>query len=319
MQASMKSKKLTRREFSIGLAATMAALPLGAHNQANPKRPICVFSKHLQWCKTFDEMAKVAAAIGFDGIDLTVRKGGHIDPADVVEKLPQAVRAVKEAGLQVYMMTAGINDPDDPWTVPVLKTASELGIRYYRMGYLSYDKSQGVAKSLLLLRKKMAQLAQLNKKYQIHGAYQNHSGARVGGPVWDIWELVKDLDPRWIGCQYDIRHATVEGAFTWPLGMDLLKDHIKIIAIKDFQWGQQNDKWVPINVPLGKGMVDFDAFFNLYKKYQVQGPISVHYEYPLGDAEHGKSELKISTNDLMAAMKADLQTLRGWLLKAGLL
>ena len=232
--------------------------------------------------------------------------------------LPKAVKAVEKAGLKVYMMTAGINDPDDKDTVPVLKTAGELGIGYYRMGYLSYDKQLGVAASLPGLRAKMAKLAELNKKYNIHGAYQNHAGARVGGPVWDIWELIKDLDPQWIGCQYDIRHAIVEGGTSWPLGFDLLQKHTKIIAIKDFVWGEEDGKWKPVNVPLGKGMVDFDSYFQLYKKYNITGPISLHYEYPLGGADHGHREITISQADLKTAMKADRDQLKKWMENAGL-
>ena len=313
-----KNYHLSRRNMIKGTLSAGLVLPAISFSAPAKKRPICVFSKHLQWCTSFDEMAAVAADIGFDGIDLTVRKGGHVPPEKVVELLPKAVKAVEKAGLKVYMMTAGVNDPDDEWTEPVLKTASELGIGYYRMGYLRYDEKLGVAASLPALRTKMAKLAKLNEKYKIHGAYQNHAGARVGGPVWDIWELVKDLGPQWIGCQYDIRHATVEGATSWPLGFDLLKNHVKIVAVKDFKWEQVNGKWTPLNVPLAKGMVNFDNFFKLYKQYQITGPISLHYEYPMGAAEHGNQEISISQADLKTAMKADLDQLNEWLTKAGL-
>jgi sugar phosphate isomerase/epimerase len=311
MKNKSKIGNFSRREFVAGMTAAAATLPFASQlNAAATKRPICIFSKHLQWCKSFDEMAAVAAEIGFDGVDLTVRNGGHVPPKDVVKKLPQAVKAVEKAGLKVYMMTAGVNDPDDDWTVPVLKTAGEMGVGFYRMGYMKYDKQLGVAESLPKLRQQITKIAELNKKYNIHGAYQNHAGARVGGPVWDIWELIKDLDPKWIGCQYDICHATVEGATAWPLGFDLLRNHTKIIAIKDFKWGKVDGKWKVGYAPLGKGMVDFDSYFNLYQKYKVEGPISIHYEYPLGGADHGKREITISENKLKTAMRADLDWLR---------
>jgi L-ribulose-5-phosphate 3-epimerase len=315
---SKEKISINRRNMIKSSIAAGLVLPTFSFSANDKKRPICVFSKHLQWCKSFDEMAEFAAKVGFDGVDLTVRKGGHVPPEKVVDLLPKAVKAVEKAGLKVNMMTAGLNDPDDKWTVPVLKTAGELGIGYYRMGYLRYDKKLGVAKSLPGLRKKMAKLAELNEKYKIHGAYQNHAGARVGGAVWDIWELVKDLDPKWIGCQYDIRHATVEGATSWPLGFDLLQKHTKITAIKDFKWGQVNGEWKYFNVPLGKGAVDFDKYFELYKKYKIEGPISLHYEYPMGGANKGARELSISQKELKSAMLADLDQLKVWLNKAGL-
>jgi sugar phosphate isomerase/epimerase len=314
-----KNSNFSRREFIQTSVAAGLTLPLltSVKGSIESNRPICIFSKHLQWCKSFDEMAEIAADIGFDGVDLTVRKGGHVLPEEAIDKLPQAVKAVEKAGLKVYMMTAGINNPEDKTTVPVLKTASELGIGYYRMGYLSYDKDLGVAKSLLKLRAQMTKLAVLNKKYDIHGAYQNHAGTRVGGPVWDIWELIKDLDPKWIGCQYDIRHAIVEGGTSWPLGLELLQNHIKIIAIKDFLWKKDSGKWRAENVPLGEGMVNFENFFKIYHKYQISGPISLHYEYPLGGADRGRREITISKNELINTMKRDLNQLKSWMKNVG--
>jgi len=38
---------------------------------------IHLFSKHLQWLD-YEGMSKVAKQIGFDGLDLTVRRKGHV-------------------------------------------------------------------------------------------------------------------------------------------------------------------------------------------------------------------------------------------------
>jgi len=50
-------------------------------------------------------------------------------------------------------------------------------------------------------------------------------------------------------------------------------------------------------VPLGEGMVKFNKYFSLLKEYRVNVPASVHYEYPLGGAEHGATELTIKRED----------------------
>ena len=127
----------------------------------------------------------------------------------------------------------------------------------------------------------MSKLALLNEKYGIHGAYQNHAGNSFGGPVWDIWYFIRDLDPRWTGCQYDLRHAIVEGAQSWTLGYELLKAHIRYIVVKDFEWSKQGGKWHTRNVPVGTGMVDFESILSKLKANHFTGPISLHIEYPL--------------------------------------
>jgi sugar phosphate isomerase/epimerase len=216
-----------------------------------------------------------------DGADLTVRPGGHVEPGQVERDLPLAVKAFEEAGLNILMMVSNITDADDPLTEQVLRTASELGIRYYRMGYYSYDHEVAMQKNLDGIRKKMDKLAALNEKYQIHGAYQNHAGDRFGAPVWDLWEVIRNLDPRWTGCQFDVRHATAEGRRSWPLGLRALKDYIQCLVVKDFSLEKKDGKAGEVHVPLGEGIVDFPAYFKLLEELEIRGPISVHIEYPM--------------------------------------
>ena len=49
-----------------------------------------------------------------DGADLTVRPGGHVLPENVERDLPRAVKAFREAGLNIEMMATGITDPGRP-------------------------------------------------------------------------------------------------------------------------------------------------------------------------------------------------------------
>ena len=254
-------------------------------------------------------MAETAAEIGFEGVSLTVRPRGHVLPENVERDLPRAVEALKKAGLKAPMMTTAITDPDDSLTWDILKTASELGIEYYRMGYFKYHTDQSVMDALAIHRDQLRKLAELNKEYGIHGAYQNHSGTNVGGPVWDIHYLLEGLDPQWTGCQYDIRHATVEGGTSWTIGMKLLAPHIKITAIKDFRWIQDEDRWRILNTPLGEGMVDFAKYAEMTRELAVSGPISLHFEYdlPHDAGSSNRDEIKKHT---VAVMKQDVGFLK---------
>lgn len=314
-----------RRDFLTTLAAAGAGalIPFSANAAAHPtfpkaaavERKICVFSKHLHFLP-IPEMAKTAADLGFDGVDLTVRKGGHISPENAVAELPRAVAAIRKAGLDVPMIATDIIDPRHPLTEPILRTASKAGIPLYRTGYLDYDPQLGVAKSLEKHRRMLQELAVLNQKHNIHGAYQNHAGTRVGAPVWDLWVLLKDIDPRWLGVQYDPKHATLEGGNSWVLGLDLVQAHVRCMDIKDFVWAKQDGKWRAQIVPIGEGMVDFNKYFKLVKKYQIPEVMSMHFEYPLGGAETGKRELTLPKEQVLAAMRRDLQHLRALLQEA---
>jgi L-ribulose-5-phosphate 3-epimerase len=312
------SLAMSRRTFLGGVLATGAFLPKDFPNQntgiAAPS-PICVFSKHLHWLPV-SEIGRVAADLGFDGIDLTVRSGGHVEPERAVTDLPKAVEMIRKAGLDVPMIVTDIINADDPLTEPLLKTAGQMGIKYYRTAYLKYDPKLDVLTNLARFAPQMQRLADLNQKYGIQGAYQNHAGTNVGAAVWDLHLLLKDIDPRWLGCQYDIKHAVAEGGMSWVNGLDMLQARIGCVDIKDFHWAEKGGQWHNEEVPLGEGMVDFKKYFSLLKQYGFSGPMSQHFEYSLGGAEKGKKELTVNRSVVLAAMKKDLNKLRALLAEA---
>jgi L-ribulose-5-phosphate 3-epimerase len=322
--SAMEDFSLNRRAFLGSLGALAVQPPTlqwgNISTSATPppqNYPLCIFSKHLHWLSV-PEMAREVAALGFEGVDLTVRKGGHVAPERVAEDLPVAVAAIRKAGLEVPMIVTDITDPNHPATEALLKTAGRLDIAHYRMGWIDYDASVGVVKSLDGFRKRFEKLAKLNQKYNIQGAYQNHSGARLGASLWDLWTVIRDLDPRWIGCQYDVKHAVAEGGVSWVNGLEILKNHIKCLDIKDFHWAKKDGKWQHHLVPLGEGMVDYPLYLSLLKKHQITGPMSIHYEFPLGGADTGKTQLSMPKEQVLAAFKKDLNTLQTMLKTAGL-
>jgi len=48
------------------------------------------------------------------------------------------------------------------------------------------------------------------------------------------------------------------------------------------------------------------------------GPLQLHFEYPLGGADGGKKTLTLGRGEVFAAMKRDLGKLRGYLAQANL-
>ncbi len=318
----------SRRKFLQEMAALGLTIPVSSMarevsfpeislNEKQKPGPLCVFSKHLQFLD-YEEMADAAAEIGFDGVDIPVRPGGHVLPENVERDLPKAVRAVEKAGLRVPMITTAISDADDERTIAILETAASLGVRYYRPNWFGYDFEKGIIPSLDFWKKRVEKLAELNRKSGINASYQNHAGLHVGAAIWDLWYMLNDVDPRAFGIQYDIRHATAEGGLSWPVTLQLVTPLISTLVVKDFYWGKRNGEWKLINVPLGKGMVDFKKYFQSVVKLGIGGPVSVHFEYPMTDRPADELSKKEEKRQVVANMKRDLNTLRSYLSEAGL-
>ena len=229
-----------RRQFLLASAATIAASQLNFNSAfaATKKRDnkVCVFTKPFN-SLSFDELADKIAELGFDGIEAPIRSGGHIDPEQIEELLPSLVEALKKRGLEINVMTCDVNDPNDPLTRKVLRTAATLGIQRYRMKYVAYDPDQPIRRQLQNWNAQFRELAAMNHDFGIRGLYQNHAGAKnLGAVIWDIREVSKGIPPTDIAVAYDIRHAMVEGGQSWPVTFRMIQPHIDTVFVKDYRW-----------------------------------------------------------------------------------
>jgi sugar phosphate isomerase/epimerase len=308
---------LTRRVL---LAAGAALTASAAEDKtASGKLKVAIFSKHLQFLEG-EALAAGAAEIGFDGIDLAVRRGGHVEPERVRQDLPKLVTAIRQHGLEVPMLTTDIVDVESPHAEDILKSMSELGIRHYRWGGFKYDAKKPMASQLEDLKPRVEKLAALNSRYKASAMYHTHSGVGVvGASIWDLHIVLKDFDPAAVGVNYDIGHATVEGGLGgWINSFRITGAHLRGVAVKDFLWAKDaKGNWKAQWTPLGKGMVHLPQFFGMLAAAHFSGPLQLHFEYSLGGADGGKKSLSIPREEVVGAMKRDLSQLRGYLKEAG--
>ena len=279
---------MTRRNF----LASAAAAPLAAQEPAR-RSTICFFSKHLPELQ-YNELAQWLHDAGFDGVDLTVRAGGHVLPERAAQDLPRAVEAISSHGLEVPMITTELTSAADPNARPILAAAGRLKIPFFKLGYWRYgtDVLADVRKAASEVRA----LVELAREYGITAGFHNHP-RYVGFAGWDGRQVVEELDPKWIGYYYDVNNATEEGAVMgWEVTLRLALARLKMAAFKDFYWAKVNGKWTAVACPLGEGMVNWPKLFTLIAAARFTGPVSIHQEYKPADR--------------MAAARADLEFVR---------
>ncbi|PYT10327.1 MAG: hypothetical protein DMG59_29025 [Acidobacteria bacterium] len=279
---------MTRRNF----LASAAAAPLAAQEPAR-RSTICFFSKHLPELQ-YNELAQWLHDAGFNGVDLTVRAGGHVLPERAAQDLPRAVEAISSHGLEVPMITTELTSAADPNARPILAAAGRLKIPFFKLGYWRYgtDVLADVRKAASEVRA----LVELAREYGITAGFHNHP-RYVGFAGWDGRQVVEELDPKWIGYYYDVNNATEEGAVMgWEVTLRLALARLKMAAFKDFYWAKVNGKWTAVACPLGEGMVNWPKLFTLIATARFTGPVSIHQEYKPADR--------------MAAARADLEFVR---------
>jgi sugar phosphate isomerase/epimerase len=320
----MEDHRQSRRDVLKAMAAApllAAGMPGVVRAQTAATPTLCLVSRHLQWTN-MEEAVTVAAEAGCRGIAWTVRGGAHMLPENVERDLPRAVDLARKAGLATPMLITAITDAASPRAEAILDTMRGVGIRYYRAASFRYDYAGNLEAQLDALAPRVEALARLNEKYGTTAMYHTHSGTgNVGGGVWDLWSVLRRFDPRHVGLNYDLGHATIRGGSGWMETSRVARRFIHGLSVKDFRWtkggaGRTLGAWAAEMVPPGDGMVDVKGMFAYFKSAGFAGPIELYQEYSVNvpgrtapmnmlGTNYGTWKLEMPKADYITLLKRD--------------
>ena len=305
-----------------------AALPVfaPAAQAPRPAAPparlqVGIVSRHLQFTN-MEEAIAIAKELGFDAIEWNVRRGGHVAPERVAQELPRCIELTRRAGLAAPMITTSILDASTPHAEAILATASGLGVTHYRADDASYDYAKDLEAQIEAFKRGFGSMVALNAKYNIAMAYHTHSSAGAfGGAIWDAWLAMRELDPRYVGMNLDIGHATRRLGVGVTDGLRIGHKYIRALAIKSFRYtvnpqsGAVGTEWSPTR----EGRVDFKQAFETLKALSWRGPINIHYEHHgLLGSNVGEYKLPVPLAQFKQLVKADLDHIRGVMAEVGI-
>lgn len=199
------------------------------------KLTVDIYSRHLQWLRTADEVADAATEMGFEGVNITVRPyPGHVDPENVAKELPPFVNAIRKHGLLVRSITTNIADAD-PAAERIVAAAAGLGITHYWWGTYRYDASKPIFEQLDALKPRVAKIAAMSEKYRMTAAYHTYSmAATVGSVVWDLLYLLREFDPKFVGFHWDTGHESHHLNGMSETNLRAAGPYVAALAVKDY-------------------------------------------------------------------------------------
>lgn len=252
------------------------------------------------------EAARRIKALGFEGVDLTVRPGGHVLPERVGRDLPEAVAAIRDQGLTVPMISTAITSAAEANAEAIVAAAVHLDIRRLKLGYWNAPAGQ-LREAIERARCSLDGLERLAETYRVTFGVHNHRGpGYVNCQPAVVWTLLKDRDPDRLAAYFDPGHAAVEGGHGgWRQALELLGPHIRLVAVKDFAWRAEASRpkpvWTAQQIPLREGIVPWPEVFGLLARLGYDGPVSLHSEY-----KGAHSWRDLTTPELIEQTAADL-------------
>lgn len=311
---------LTRRDFiarsmlvgaavQVGTSGLLAATaPKTSTEKATRTKPqgpfeIAAFEKHFFEKYSPEETAQTCDEMGLH-LELTLRPEGHVKPERAPDELPVIAAALAKRQRRILMLASSFRTADEPHLEAALRTAKKLGITQYRHRGFRYEAAQPLKAQLADFRSQMRDLAALNKSIGIQGLYQNHAGSDyVGAAIWDLDQLLDDVDPRYFGVALDTRHLLVESGRAWPTALRLIGPRIASLYVKSFRWDRERT----IETPLRDGIVN-QAVIDQILAQRTPPTACIHVEYP--KLQPTPFAQRATTVDLF---RDDARVLRGWL------
>ncbi|MEY4945895.1 MAG: hypothetical protein RIR22_596, partial [Planctomycetota bacterium] len=224
-------------------------------------------------------------------LDLAVRPGYPIEPANVLLELPKFAAIMKQNKLDIPLVSAptSLVDAESKEAKSLFEACALAGVPMIKIGYFTYKGN--FSDDLQAARKKLQGFAKLAQQTKVKVVYHTHSGANIGNNAVSLKELLTDFDPHHVGAFADTGHLAVNGG---PIKMELeiLRPWLSIIAIKDILWEQAKGDWAFKVMPAGSGIVRWNDVSKGIKDAKFQGTIVLHGEYEAASLPNRKDLAK---------------------------
>jgi sugar phosphate isomerase/epimerase len=289
MEGKLMSRQgLTRRDFLCRSAAGIAGFTLAGFAHSSQElstrvNPIIYFTKFLRGLGP-EEIAGIVKKLNLDGLDLAVRGGQCVNPDNVREELPRAMKIWKKAGLSVPLVSTetSLTDPRDPTVQPIWAACAEAGVENIKVGYWRWREGESYSKTLDQARRDLEGFQKLSAKHGVRTLVHTHSGFYLGCNASSAMALLRDFDPRYVAVYLDPAHVAVNGE-PLELALAIIGDNLAMVAAKNVAYvptrESSSTKWDRKWCLLRDGLVDWPRAVALLRKRGYKGPLSLHGEY----------------------------------------
>lgn len=235
---------------------------------------IIVFTKPWK-TQSLEELATLVKDMGFDGVELPVRDGYQVTPANVKENLKEAVEVFKSKGLEIASIAGSIESD----TIEAMGNANIPLLRVC----LKVDMEKGYFASVKEHQETILNHKDDLIKNNVKVAIQNHHGFNIGSAL-GLHHIMEGLSTDIAGSVLDFAHCGLDGE---PISMayDIVKDSLILINFKSAYQAKLNGpdevegEYTVLWSTSRNSLYSWKEAVDLLKKYNYQGPICLPAEY----------------------------------------
>lgn len=216
-------------------------------------------------------------SMGFDGADLMVQPGGHIEPEHADLDFMRAIEALTGSGIDVFMVSTPYTSPADPTVRLAMQWGGEMGVPFFRPGHWKYGTTE-IEQRLAEAQRDISGFANIARVVGMSVGIHNAPDC-VGSSLFDTNMIIRGMDPHLVGYDFDTGYAAGQH---FSIALRLAMPRLKMVTARDCYYAKDGTSWKLTDCPLGEGMVDWQTFFTTLSRAKFTGPISLQVGYEGG-------------------------------------
>ena len=151
----------------------------------------------------------------------------------------RGIEAISGVGLELPIISTSVISGNDPYGRQILGIAGFMGIGLFRPGYWKYGNAPDLEARLAEVQREVFGLASIARAYNVAMAVHNAAGDSVGAGLWDMSGILRGIDPRWVGYDFDPGYATETGGVAGAgIATRLAMPKLKAVTVRDFTWNK---------------------------------------------------------------------------------
>ena len=250
-----------------------------------------------------EEFFKIVQEIGYGAVEIRVHEDGvHISPFANPNDMKVIKKMAEDYGLHICCLAgyARLGRPGNKGeaelkkAISVGRLADVADAPVFRIKITGYDPSIGYERTRELFRGQAKMLIETLRRENIEAvpAVEQHGGGDLAHSTGILKDMLRGFEPERIGVIFDPGNAAGrEGWLPIELQIDMIKEYIKHVHVKNYDWSKEEPgKVVPS--PLNRGIVDWEKVINELRKIGYKGYLSLEDFRPIPPEDRAREALQ---------------------------
>lgn len=190
--------------------------------------PIAVFVKPWK-ALSLPKLGAHLQQLGFQWIELPVRPGFPCQPETIERDLPEAVKILREHGVQILNVTVSLPLHDER----LYAACAAAGVGMNRVMFGTDGKRYWEAEAAA--RRQLDAALPFCEQYNVQIGIQNHYAKFVGANEMGLYNLIQAYNPKYVGIIWDAAHNALEGIEP-ELAIDIVESYLCCVNLKNAFW-----------------------------------------------------------------------------------